>query len=534
MIGILLGIFAGLGLFFIGMRMISNQLKEITGERVRVLAARLTRSRPLMMMLGTTAGIATQSTNAVTAAATGLATAQLIGLRDAFTLIACANIGTSVLVFLAASSLHDAVLLITAICGLLYFLGIDKKPRYRVLTGSLLSFVLIVSGLDLIEMSSRQLRDVPMVQSVLGAVAGWPAAAFLVGAALVPIVQTAKTVGAIVAVLALSDVLDPMAAISAVIGANATSAVNVAFLTARISPAGRALALYQALLKLVGSATAIVVLLALAVASPGTAGAIAGAAPALAVAVGYLFMQVTAYGLLIPFETTVERWLTRLTARAAADDPTRPRFITREALSEPASAVELALREHLLLLAHLPSGLDDVRMSPEPAVTPRRDADAILRALEDFLATLAHGVSDERLRRRIGSLQRLDGLLVDLYDQVRRLAQSAGRRDQHPEVAARIATIVESAHFMLETFVSVGGSDDPIDRAYLAELTGDRTATMEKIRVSLMSELGADAASERDLFDASLSFERLVWLMRRYTLVAEEPDSPYRDRANAA
>lgn len=534
---ILLGLFAGLGLFFIGMRVLSTYVKETTGYRVRVLAARLAKSRPLMMALGTVAGVVTQSTNAVTAAAVGLATAQLIRVREAFPLIACANIGTSGLVFLATFSLHEAVLALTALCGLLYFLRLDQDRAWRVAVGAMLGFVLIVLGVDMISAAARQIREVEAIRDVFRFAAGHLVGAFLLGAVLVPVLQTAKTVAVVVAVLAESGVLSGSDAIAAVIGANTTSALNVAFLASRVSPMGRALAYYQGLLKVVGSSIAVVALLVLLAVAPEAVGAATGASPAFAVAVAYLVMQALAYAATLPVEPAIAGWLVAVAERGLSADPSRPRFISVDALRDPASAAELAFREHLDVLDHLPHGLDRVREADDPAAAApgegaggARDHAAIGRAIDEFLGNLAGLSSDAGLRRRVGSLQRLNGLLVDLQDQTGRLVRSAARPDQHPAVTARIGAIVESAHFMLELFAAHARSGDPDDRAHLAELTGDRTAMMEGIRRALMSEGRADAESERDLFDASVCFERIVWLLRRYLLVADEPDAPYRDR----
>jgi len=544
---ILLGLFAGLGLFFIGMRVLSTYVKETTGYRVRVLAARLAKSRPLMMALGTVAGVVTQSTNAVTAAAVGLATAQLIRVREAFPLIACANIGTSGLVFLATFSLHEAVLALTALCGLLYFLRLDQDRAWRVAVGAMLGFVLIVLGVDMISAAARQIREVEAIRDVFRFAAGHLVGAFLLGAVLVPVLQTAKTVAVVVAVLAESGVLSGSDAIAAVIGANTTSALNVAFLASRVSPMGRALAYYQGLLKVVGSSIAVVALLVLLAVAPEAVGAATGASPAFAVAVAYLVMQALAYAATLPVEPAIAGWLVAVAERGLSADPSRPRFISVDALRDPASAAELAFREHLDVLDHLPHGLDRVREADDPAAAApaggrdggrdesgggagARDHAAIGRAIDEFLGNLAGLSSDAGLRRRVGSLQRLNGLLVDLQDQTGRLVRSAARPGQHPAVTARIGAIVESAHFMLELFAAHARSGDPDDRAHLAELTGDRTAMMEGIRRALMSEGRADAESERDLFDASVCFERIVWLLRRYLLVADEPDAPYRDR----
>ena len=526
---IALDIFGGLGLFFIGMRLLSTHLKDTAGNRVRLFAARLARRRSLMMVVGTGAGIATQSTNAVTAAATGLATARILSIREAFPLIACANIGTSLLVYLAAVDLHLEVLFAAGVCGILFYLKLDQSPRHRAPVGALLALTLILLGLDLIGQGAVGLRRDRELQEIFGLLSGMPVAAFVVGAALVPVLQTAKTVAVVVALLAQYGVLGPVEAIAAVIGANLTSAGNVAALTSGVSPMGRALGYYQAILKLIGSALAVLALLAVLAASPGLfAGIDPDDAPYL-IATAYLIMQTAAYAVSMAFEGTIADRLTRMVRRRTRDDPSEPRYISRAALNDPATATELAFKEHRDILAGLSAELDPVRQDRPAEAAPRRDGAAIGRALAEFLDTLSDQAHDEAVRRRIGSLHRLHNLAMAMLPLIRGLATSAERSGSDPAIAQPMEMMVESAHMLLDLFGSACHSGDAADRAQVSELTSDRTPVTEQIRLAVMSRQAADAEGARSLFDSCIAFERIIWLIRRYLLLTEEPGSPYRE-----
>jgi phosphate:Na+ symporter len=529
--GIVVSILAGLGQFFIGMKLLSAALKEVASDRVRHVAGHVARRPVLTALLGLVAGAATQSTNAVTAAATGLATVQIITLRQAFPLIACANIGTSVLVFLAAADLHDAILIATALCGAFYFLNYDQSKKYRALLGAFLALILIIAGLELVTAAARSMRNVPEIRDVVVALAGSLLGAFVIGALLTPVVQTAKTVAAIVASLAGAGLIEPADAMMAVIGANLTSAVNVAFMTARISPTGRALAIYQALLKGVGSLVTLPLVLLVVAFAPDLLHSENANHAAMMVAITYLVAQVSAYLGILPFEAKIEEKLLQVVRRAEPDDLARPRFIGPEALRDPATAAILAFREHLGALAFLPGHLDSVREGGESdgkqARETARRSNTLLRATDDFLRQLGSQIHDDVLRMRVDSLQRLNSLAVSLQEQAAELAaiaEGGGARD--PEIALRQASIVESAHLLLETFVDFVQEPDGPGRDMLNALTGDRADVMEGVRRAVMSGGGA-RAGQRELFDACLGFERIIWLMRRYILICDEPGSPF-------
>ncbi len=532
MLEVVLEILAGLGTFFIGMKLLSAHLKEAAGDKVRRIAGRVARRPALTALLGLGAGAVTQSTNAVTAAAAGLATAEIITIRQAFPLIACANIGTSVLVFLAAVSLHEAILAATVFCGLLYFLDYDQSKRWRAPVGALFALILIISGLELVTDAARTLRTVPAIRDLVVSLSGSHLGAFAVGALLTPVVQTAKTVSAIVAALADGGVITPIDAMMAVVGANLTSAVNVAFMTSRISPTGRALAIYQAILKAIGTAIVLPLLIVLALWQPPALISYFVSHAAFSVAVVYLLTQSLAYAGALAFESRIDRLIQRIVGKAETDQLSKPRFISREALKEPATATILAFREHLASLARLPAHLDAVREGgageTKDSLVLAMQTSSILKATDEFLQLLASETTDDALRTRVGSLQRLNSLAVSLQEQVQELATIVGADgDRDPEIAMRLSAMVESAHLLLETFIDFTQAPDGAGREMLGALTGDRADVMEGVRRAVMSAGGTSRAGQRELFDACLCFERLIWILKRYTLISDEPGSPY-------
>src|SRR5580658_5072123 len=97
---------AGLSFFFSGMAGISENLRQMSGQRFRVLLAHAT-NRPLRAgLLGAIAGAVTQSTSVVAFILSGMISTGLLALDRALIVVACANIGTALLVFIAAVDLH--------------------------------------------------------------------------------------------------------------------------------------------------------------------------------------------------------------------------------------------------------------------------------------------------------------------------------------------------------------------------------------------------------------------------------------------
>ena len=101
MIVSLANVIAGLGLFFAGIWFLSENLKRATSRRFRQWVITSTRTAPMGFCVGAIAGALTQSMSVTVFILVGLMRAGLIGVRNALPLLVGANIGLSVLVFVA-------------------------------------------------------------------------------------------------------------------------------------------------------------------------------------------------------------------------------------------------------------------------------------------------------------------------------------------------------------------------------------------------------------------------------------------------
>jgi phosphate:Na+ symporter len=124
-------LFGGLGIFFIGIKMISSHLSQMAGRGLRIGVLRLVDKRWSASLLGAIFGAVTQSTNAVTFIVTSMVTANLVQVRAVMPVVIWANLGTGVLVFLSTLSIRPFILSLLGLIGIAYFLNVEKSPRYR-------------------------------------------------------------------------------------------------------------------------------------------------------------------------------------------------------------------------------------------------------------------------------------------------------------------------------------------------------------------------------------------------------------------
>lgn len=536
-------ILAGLGLFFVGIRLIGSNLKELGGRGFRRLIARATGNHALGALVGILSGAVTQSSSAITFIVVNMISAGLLTVRRAVPLVVWANVGTSVLVLLAVIDLRLLVFYLLGATGLGYFLNLDRAPRWRHALGSALGVALLFLGILLLKQGGGELRMLPAVGDILSFAAGWPLLALVIGAGVTLAAQSSATVSVVAVTLTTAGLLTLDQTAMIVFGASLGSGLSVWLLSANLAGSGRQVALVQVAAKLAGVALLLpAYALDMTLGLPGGDGlrAAAVAAPDQAVAVLYLLLQLVSALVL----SLLGRPVLALAARAAPESEeerlSRPRFLYDQAVEDPETALDLVRREQARAFSYLPVLLDSVR----PEADSAGDAGALLEACrklvercDSFLAELLDATSSRDLMAAALQLEKRNALLGDLVEAVGEqlaipLQDRAEAAGPH-RLPALLRALVESQHALLLTAVDAleqevanGGADD--DVAVLLALSGDRSETMDRLRRQVAQETRLTAAEHNTLYAATALFERMVWLIRRYTLLiarAEESAS---------
>src|SRR5258705_13447983 len=107
---VFIDIFAGLGLFFVGIKLIGNNLKELSAGWFRRLIQVATRNTVSSALVGLLSGALTQSTSAITFISISMVTVGLIDVARVAPMVIWANVGTSALVFFAAIDIKFVIL----------------------------------------------------------------------------------------------------------------------------------------------------------------------------------------------------------------------------------------------------------------------------------------------------------------------------------------------------------------------------------------------------------------------------------------
>lgn len=522
-------LFAGLGLFFIGIRLIGNNLKQLAGRRMRQLISKAVAGRGSVALFGLAAGAIMQSTNAVTYVLVAMVTAGAIDKRRALPVINWANIGISILVVLASINLHVLALLLAGLAGLSYYLNLDQSARYRHGVGALMGIGLLFLGIDFIKHASAILKAAPWLKDSLAATAAYPLVGFAIGAMAALVVQSSMTVAVVAMAMTSAGLLDFSSGSMVVLGAGLGSALSALSLAGKLKGSARQLVHYQVVLRLLG--VSILLCLWLVDGLVGahwveTALVRAGLAAPAQLAAVFVMMQVAAnvgMRLLLPLVLAA---LERRSPPSAEETLERPVYLQDEALVEPESALLLVDLEQHRLLGSLPVYLAPMQAehtapSSGPSVATRCSAEqSVVRQCDLFLAELLDRHNSRRVLERSMVLRDRNELLGSLQESLLELSRMAADATLADEIRALVSPQIESLHMMLATLAEAGRQPEADDLDLLRQLTHDRSEMMDALRRRMQGEAHA-APVQQAVFAATTLFERCVWLLRRYVLLLD-------------
>ncbi len=235
-LGIFFSILGSLGVFLFGMKVMSEGIQKVAGEKLRHIMAAMTRNRFFGVGTGTLVTAMVQSSSATTVMVVSFVNARLLTLRESISVIMGANLGTTFTFFIISYmgikfSLSSWALPIIGI-GLLFLFW--KNARSRDLGETLIGFGLLFMGLELLKQS---VPDVQANSEALAFIQNFTGMGYLsilifmvFGILLTITVQSSSVAGAITLMMAFKGWIDYETAAAVILGENigTTITANIA------------------------------------------------------------------------------------------------------------------------------------------------------------------------------------------------------------------------------------------------------------------------------------------------------------------
>lgn len=510
----------GLGFFFSGTTGLSANLRQLTGQRFRILLSRATNHPVRAGLLGLAAGALAQSTSVVAFILSGMVATGLLRLRRALVVLACANIGTAALVFAAAIDLHLPVLFLVGICGLI--LGFNLFGGWTAGIRTALSVGLVLFGLDLMKQAFRSLSEGRGLMRAAAFFDHWPNVAFLLGTLMRAAIPSSSATAAITVTINKGGLLGEFPAMMSIAGIGFGGAIATYFLTSSFRGVPRQIAYYQAMTTGAGGMVLAGLLLVEHLAGIPLLLAFANMVTrsnAAHLAMAYLALNLVIASVCLSGLRWAPEWLARLSPPTVEEDLSRPLYLVPEALLSPETATDLVGLEQLRALGVLPQYMEAVRRGDGKRIKSLHNAAVALGGeIARFLQALVEQPVTTGVAAHAISLQRKEEILRALEENVFLFAATLEHRGGE-EMCGRM---VEALDTILLTATDALRSGDTADVELLIRITDDRGSTMERIRTRFQLENTGNAADVSALHYATTLFERNVWLLRQLALWMRE------------
>lgn len=343
MTAILTGLFGGLGLFLIGMGMMTNGLRSAAGSALKNILGQWTKTPLRGLGSGFLITAIVQSSSAVTVAVIGFVNAGLISLRQSMGVIYGSNIGTTMTGWIVAAigvnvKVKALALPLIGIGALLKLTG--GSSRKSSLGEAFAGFGLFFLGIEILQGGFTDLA--PNID--FGALHGGPLSLPLflgIGFMLTLLMQSSSAAMAIVLTATLSGIIPLESAAAAVIGTNIGTTSTAALSVIGATTNAKKVAAGHIAFNAVTGGIALLLLAPLLAVARAVNG---DGDPAVTLALFHTIFNLFGALLFLPFTDRMVSFLEKRIG-TALPDIAKPRFLDRNVLRAPTLAIDALFME---------------------------------------------------------------------------------------------------------------------------------------------------------------------------------------------
>lgn len=227
LIGSLIWLLAGVGVFIVGMNFMGDALEKSAGAGMKRLLEKISNNRFAGVGIGAAVTAIIQSSSATSVMVIGLVNAGVMTLMQATPIIMGANIGTTITGVLVAlkNDYFNMVMYLLAFAGVM--MGFSKKEKIKIAGSLFCGLGLIFVGLEV--MSSEQAFKNPLVENLFTSIfqkIDFPILLILLGAIFTGLIQSSSAATGVVITMVGAGVLPLNMALFIVLGANIGTCVT--------------------------------------------------------------------------------------------------------------------------------------------------------------------------------------------------------------------------------------------------------------------------------------------------------------------
>ncbi|MDD5198711.1 MAG: Na/Pi symporter [Terrimicrobiaceae bacterium] len=518
----------GLGLFFLGIQLVGENLRRLSGPSFRRAIHRVS-ERPLLAGLtGLGFGALMQSATAVTFILAGMARSGLITARGAAPVILWCNVGLTALAFLVTLDIHPYVAYLVGAAGI--FSGMVRQPAWRAAAGVLLGAGLVLFGLESMGDGASPMRSQAWFQHLLAVTVDAPFVAFGIGILAAAILQS--NTGAAMLIITLAGVGSFSLGQAAMLlyGTNLGAIALRVFLALNFDRPSRRLVRFEDIFCLwtgvlmgglffLEKAGVPLVLAAV----HGSFGGNLKLQLALVFLLSNLLPAAVMAGAIGPVLRQLEKWLPGEPSAALAE----PKYLSDSALSDPATGIELMSKELARLLAAIRVHPELARFGEDGEAEGDPAFGELSAAIERYGARLATtDALNERNAHLLHLLRAELSLVRYIEESVREFNNALYEARRKPQAASATATLEKAFDELISEARTAADTAEPGAVERLRAQTKRHGEYVKAIVAGAKSQ-----SAEAEIAALADAFELGAWMLHRLSKVL---DQFVKDRASAA
>jgi len=381
-------LFGGLGLFLLGMWLLTEGLKLAGGGKLQHVLATWTVTKFRSFISGFTLTAIVQSSSAVTVAIIGFINAGLLDLSRSLWIIFGSNVGTTMTAWIVALigfkfKIDAAALPAIGIGAILHLFS--TGARAKSLGGALAGLGLLFLGIQILQNAFVHIEQIVDLSSLAQNDAWGMLAMVLVGLALTAAMQSSSAAMAIVLTAVSTDLLPLAAGAAAVIGANVGTTITAIIAVLKATANARRVAVAHMIFNLITALVALTLLGFFLVLVQWLQQAL-NLEPdaAISLALFHTVFNLLGVALMIPLEPRLSRWL--LTLFTPSESQTiKPQYLDKNIISMPDLALNAAILDQQRVLAELKSQILSMHRGIKVSNEPITNLYSLISAINNYV-----------------------------------------------------------------------------------------------------------------------------------------------------
>lgn len=253
-VGMTQTVLGGLGIFLLGMKLLSDGMQAVAGSKLNKLICAVTDNRLLAIIVGVLVTGIIQSSSATTVMVIGFVNSGLMTLMQSIGVIFGANIGTTMSMWILTLNISKYGALVIGVSAMVYLFA--KKDRTHYIGMAVLGLGMLFFGLEMMSEGFKPIRSMDATMRFITQFEATSTSGFiksvLVGVVATAVIQSSTAVIGIVMSLGANSVIGFETSVALIMGSNIGTTVTAALACIGASRNACRAALAHSLFNLIG------------------------------------------------------------------------------------------------------------------------------------------------------------------------------------------------------------------------------------------------------------------------------------------